>query len=808
MSYSLKQTFYTEIITTAVIIAAVAVMSPFTVFADEGELLLADRGATDYTIVLSDTASAVQQTAARELASFLNQVTGAEFPILSEGQVDERAKNKEKLLVIGQDELSKKLLASAGAEPEETIGQDGIILQTVGSSIVFSGHPDRGILYAVYTFLEDYVGCRWWTSTESFVPSTPQLEVPPLSIRYVPPIISREAYYQEPHNGHEGVLFSARMKMNGEMNLVPEEYGSHMTILFWVHSFDRILPPEKYFADHPDWYALVDGKRTGQEVHQLCLTNPEMKAEFIRNTLAALREKPGTRFVSVSQNDCAGWCQCPECRALVEKNGSQSGPLITFVNDVAEAVEREFPDVLVETLAYQDTRFAPTDVAPRDNVVVRLCSIEYSFLTPIADGGPFNESLRESVEKWSAISKNLYVWDYVTNFSNYLLPHPNLQVLGANIRFLADNHTIGIFEQGDAECSAGDFVRLRNWVISELLWNPSRDQRELENDFLNGYYSPRVGAIFREYLDVLTESALSSRISLRCYMMSSTEWLDTAALLKATDLMNRAIDTAKQDEAAEPVRYAGLVKKVERESLPIRYVWLLDGRFHQSALERMGVSSPLAEDAGAYYEKFKELLAENQVTTTKEWAGKFFDEWLDSLQPCNIPANSVPAAVEALPPHSWVDTHEADWALFSIGRWTFSEEEPAAYNHRTVRILNTHAQRIIRMDTDLVQLLDSPSGSTPDQEGHVRGRILLSLRCQANEGADGDAIDIGIDDLKSRQTIYARTLTVDELAGPDYRIIDLGEMELGKNLQFWIAPKNRPEAVPNIFLDRMVFIRK
>ncbi|MBO7680844.1 MAG: DUF4838 domain-containing protein, partial [Thermoguttaceae bacterium] len=394
------------------VIAALMTLFALPLFAGESALRLANNAATDYTIILPEEPTAVQKTAAEELASFLNQVTGANFAILPESQ----AGDKQKLLVIGPSALSKTLLSRAGAEEEASIGQDGIILQTIGDSLVLSGHPDRGPLYAVYTFLEDCVGIRWWTSTESTIPSRPRLEVEVAPVRYAPKVISRESFYRDPLSGREGGIFSARMKTNGHFNPVPAEYGGHMPILFWAHSFGQILPPGKYFDEHRDWYALIDGKR--EKERQLCLTNPEMKAQFIRNTLDALRKAPDSRFVSVSQNDCGGWCQCPECQKLFEENGSQAGPLITFVNEVAEAIEQEFPNVLVETLAYNDSRFAPAKVKPRDNVVVRLCSIEYSFLTPLADGGPINQSFLDCVEKWSAISKNLYIWDYVTNFSN------------------------------------------------------------------------------------------------------------------------------------------------------------------------------------------------------------------------------------------------------------------------------------------------------------------------------------------------------------------------------------------------------
>ena len=609
--------------------ALVMTLATFALFAEEGVLRLADSGVTDYSVVLPETPTAVQRTAAEELASFLNQVTGATFPILSESQVEEQAKDKEKLLVIGPGALSKQLLACVGAEPEETLGQDGIILQTAGSSIVFSGHPDRGMLYAVYTFLEDYVGCRWWTRTESTIPKIERLDIAPPAVRYQPVLLWRDTSYLDIRQGDEGGIFCARRKFNGSCAPVPPQYGGYVTIRLGCHTFYPILPPKDYFDEHPDWYALVDGKRL-KENGQLCLTNPEMKREFVRSVLRILDENPGTRIISVSQNDCGGWCQCPECQKLVDENLSQSGPLITFVNEVAEAVEKERPGVVVETLAYQASRFAPAKVRPRDNVLIRLCAIENSFLTPMEEGGR-NQSLVEEIEKWSAIAKQLFIWDYVTNFHNYMLPHPNLQVLAPNIRFYARNHAVGIYEQADSWCVAGDFVRLRCYLISKLMWNPSLDQREIENDFLTGYYSPAVGAPLRQYLDLITETAVRSDINLSCYMETTYDWLDTAALVKATELMNRAIAAAEEDQRREPERFAGLVDKVLRESIPVHLAWLLDWKKRQDDLARQNIPSPIA-GGEEYYEEFRTLLEQNQVDCAKEGKRKEYQEWLDALR--------------------------------------------------------------------------------------------------------------------------------------------------------------------------------
>ena len=783
---------------------ALLVLFALPLAAAQETLRLADGGATDYTIVLPEEPSAVQKTAAEDLASFLSQVTGAPFSIISENQIAD----KQKLLVIGPSALSKTLLSRAGAQDEASIGQDGIILQTVGDSLVLSGHPDRGPLYAVYTFLEDCVGIRWWTSTESTIPSRPTLEVDVAPVRYAPKVISRESFYRDSLRGPEAGIFSARTKTNGHHNPVPAEYGGHMPILFWAHSFGQVLPPEKYFDEHPDWYPLIRGERAKDHV-QLCLTNPEMKAQFIRNVLDALRKAPETRFVSVSQNDWGGWCQCPECQKLFEENGSQAGPLITFVNEVAEAIEPEFPNVLVETLAYQDTRFAPSKVKPRDNVVIRLCSIEYSFLTPLADGGPANESFVDCIEKWSAISKQLYIWDYVTNFSNYMLPHPNLQVLAPNIRFFVKNRAVGIFEQGDAYCSAGDFVRMRNWVISKLLWNPDLDQSALEEEFLTGYYSPRVAAIFRQYLDVLRQSALKSAIPLRCFRSNAGDWLSAEALVEATRLMDQAIAAAEEDEKQDPVRFAGLTEKVRRESIPIRLVWIREGRDYDTAMALRDIPSPIACSMSDYFREFKALLEENRVSGSREGESKeSLDKWLDDLQwYVDAQRAEPPKEAEGLPLGSWFDAQEFNFRLAGLNRWVFLEKDLNASNRCAARMPGSHTQWAAGWYADRAPALISPSGAEPDEEGRVLGRVFLYARCDAPEdGADKEVMSVGVYDEAKKKAIRGKRLTSGEMAGSEYKAFDLGTVPLGHEILVWAAPIK--DAAPNVYVDRIVVIRQ
>ena len=145
-----------------------------------------------------------------------------------------------------------------------------------------------------------------------------------------------------------------------------------------MHTFDLLLPPEKYFAEHPEYYALIDGKRTAKHLYsQPCLSNPDVLRIMIEGIRSWLRDNPEARLVSVSQNDSfviGSYCTCPACRAVNEEEGAPSGSLIRFVNAVAEALEPEFPEVTFDTLAYQYSTQPPKLTHPRHNVAIRMCT--------------------------------------------------------------------------------------------------------------------------------------------------------------------------------------------------------------------------------------------------------------------------------------------------------------------------------------------------------------------------------------------------------------------------------------------------
>lgn len=561
------------------------------------DLTLAKGGKAMYLIVLPDSPTAVEKTSAAELKAHLEQITGAEFTVMGESEV-----NMDKpMLVVGNSNLAKTLLPSVNPD---NLAYDGIVIETVGKDVVMLGHPVRGTLYAVNTFLEEAAGVRWWTSTEAYIPSQKKLQIPQLHINYAPSLIYREAYYKD---ALKDSPFAVRMKCNGDFTKIAPEYGGYHMFKYFVHSFYPILPPEVYFNKHPEWYSLIDGKRV-QHGAQLCLSNEKMRKEFIKNVMETLRANPDVDFISISQNDCHGACQCNKCQAIVKEEGSESGPLIRFVNALAEEVEKEFPNIWVETLAYQYTRKAPSKVVPRNNVVIRLCTIECSFSQTLGEGD-HNQSLRDDIEAWNAIAKNIFVWNYVTNFTSYMLPHPNLHTLAPDIRFLIKNKTIGLFEQGDVYCDVGDFVRMRNWVISKLMWDPELDENQLIDEFLAGYYGKKAAPYLREYWDLLTQQVKEAGTYLRCYMGDTADWLTVPGYAQAASLMQQALDATKEEVYRERLR---------REAIPLKFVLLLENERFKAYEAEHGSLPVTLPDPEKGLEEFMFLLDEFNVTMVRE----------------------------------------------------------------------------------------------------------------------------------------------------------------------------------------------
>jgi hypothetical protein len=753
-------------------------------FGQEGvEPMIATNGASTYVISLAADATVPEQTAARELQEHLQAMTGATLPIVREHEFVGRST----VIYVGQT----KALAAAFPDLDlKTLGQDGVVLKRTGPRLFLAGGRPRGTLYAVYTFLEDVLGCRWWTVEANFIPSRPTLPLPALDEVYVPTFSYREQLAWGTSDG----VFAARMKLNGtiyhqpEHQRIPEAYGGHYLLLGFVHTFWMLLPHEKYVPVHPEWYSMIGGQRVGkpEKGHpnnvQLCLTNTEMQAEMARNARQWLRDNPRATMISITANDGHGFCECPKCRSAVQREGSQAGPLLECVNAVAAEVEKEFPGVLVETLAYSVYQDPPRHVRPRDNVLVRFCTYNStSWGEPLSDSHS-NAVVRGQIEGWSEISRQLFIWDYATNFQNYILPHPNWRVIAPNLRYFAGK-TTGMFLQGDSHCSAGDFVELRSWVQAHLMWKPDSDMNALIEEFLAGYYGP-AAPLLRLYLDRINDAQARSGASLGIGYADCSAFLSLDDLNACTELFAAAEQAVGAD--------AELRTRVRRARMPLDHDWLL--RYWNLRRTARVTGKPFLgpQDPQAACEDFFARLREFKVGRWRESGGDIAAyEPVLRAKCMPPPAATPPAKVAGLADSQWLDIQDREMALCGSSRLE-RLDDPQASDGRAIRMETNHTDWAVQYTV----------GRELQQLGGGRARWFVSIRAET-KAAEGTAVNIGIYDTVQRKTLGGLNVPIRQAADGKYHVYDLGVHKLTSAAYIYLAPANNPKAVDAIYVDRM-----
>jgi hypothetical protein len=542
-------------------------------------------------IVVAADAPEPEQHAAKELAAFLGQITGGTFELTGQTKPDAAC------IFVGSAaaKLADRQFSTDG------LGAEGIVIRTSGDDLILAGGYPRGTLYAVYTFLEDELGCRWWSSTESTIPKEPTLSRA-LNVRYVPPLEYRSAFWFDAFDGD----WAVRNKCNGQSHRLDAKQGGKHIYEGFVHTFYPLIPPQKYFADHPDWFSEINGKRSTDHA-QLCLTNEEMRKELVKNLKDRLRNNPAATIASVSQNDWHGNCQCKNCAAIEKEEGSPAGLMLRFVNAVAADIEPEFPNVAISTLAYQYTRKPPAVTKPRHNVIVQLCSIECSFSKPLADER--NKAFGDDLIGWSKISDRLYIWDYTTNFRHHILPHPNLRVLGPNVRFFADHNVKGIFEQGAYTTNGAEMAELRAWVLAKLLWDPTRDGEKLVSEFIAGYYgpaAPEIGA----YLKITHDAVEQSGDWLGCFENHTAKFLSFDTLSRGWQHL-KAAEAATQDDPT-------LQFRVQVAELPVLYTFLMRWNDMREAAKAANAAWPMPQSIKDAYDQFMTVTKKKNVTRLNE----------------------------------------------------------------------------------------------------------------------------------------------------------------------------------------------
>jgi hypothetical protein len=521
-----------------------------------GDITLVAAGRSDYVIVVGRAASPAERRGAAEIQSHLEQMSGVTIPITGEDiAVPDHG------IFVGHSRFTPELGVTYDSQK---LGPEGFVLKAAGPHVVVLGGSPRGTMYGCTALLER-LDVRWFTPTVTRVPKRTTVTLARIDEAQSPAFEYREPFFWEAFDKD----WAARMRVNGHHARLDDSTGGHVVYGRFVHTFDELVPP-KLFETHPEYFPLIGGQRTGGYV-QRCLSNPHVLRLSIERVREWIAKNPAATIFSVSQNDTAKWCECEACTSIADQYGGvQSGLYLWFVNQLAEAIEKDHPDKLIDTLAYQFTEAAPTGVAPRASVRVRLCPIACCQAHPYERcAAEPNRAFLKNLAAWSKLTDSLYIWHYNTNFAGYLLPFPDFDEFPAEARLYKRLGVRGIFFQGAyAEGGGGSDSELRAYLMARLLWDVNVDTDALVSEWMSGVYGAAAPPM-RRWFDLMHMQVRAADKHLFIYDPPTAHYLSADVLAEGDRLFDQAEKLAAGDAVAEQyvakarlgLRYAKLMQR-------------------------------------------------------------------------------------------------------------------------------------------------------------------------------------------------------------------------------------------------------
>jgi hypothetical protein len=450
-------------------------------------VLVAD-GKPECRIVVAKDAAEPERFAASELSRYVQEMSGGRLPVVEKAS---DAACEGHCILLGSEAPHSVWLELSQQ------GEDAFIIRTVKEGLILSGASPRSTLYAVYAFLEETVPKRRTIRLEP----VNRMEKPSFTYRAILtfPLVRDRAVCQIDWLAKNRLNW-VHLITNTDLSiwekeevrkvLMPEirKRGIHVEGI--GHSFYAYVPPKKYFAEHPEYFAMMDGKRadTHPRGATLCVSNPEVVKLMAENMSAFLRENPEIDIIDLWNNDGLGWCECPNCRVMnglpansTEKYRSTTRSYIRFVNAVGKRLAKEHPRVMVNALAYGFNLHAAPDAPPGANVVVGIAPwsrVSYAesddYYVPIAEPGPVNDYLRIAIPGWAGQTKRLYIYDYYANRNEFF---PIIDTLRKDYAYYQG---LGI-DMVSSETYMWDDFNL--WAYSRLAWNPRMPLKKIVADF-------------------------------------------------------------------------------------------------------------------------------------------------------------------------------------------------------------------------------------------------------------------------------------------------------------------------------------
>lgn len=539
--------------------------------------------------------------AAKFIISQIANLTGVELPFEENPVWTDNAK----YISVGNEEL---FTAAGLTMPADDLGLSGYYIKTVNDSAFIATNGNEGYQLAAIAFLRHVIGYDMlsgdhviYEGTADTLPDMEIVEKPDFDYRQMAQPVGKTAQYGMGYTNN-GIF----MNINGSV---------------WHNSF-QYLPPEKYLSSHPDWYYDAEGVTSatkGMNQGQLCYTAHGNEAELelmMRTAYAILKETvyktPTLDNITFTQEDNYTMCDCSACAAEKAKyNGSTTVPVIKFLNQLATWLEEDLAKdgiqrrVVLSFFAYRATKQSPTNLVNGEyvgidgihchkNVGVVIAPIEASFTHSFYEQE--NSLFAEIIKSWSAVSDNILMWLYETNFAHYLYPLSSWDTVAESYRFCKENNAIYMYNEGQWNTNnVSHFSKLKEYLDARLMLNVNEDYDALVNKFFRYYYGP-AGETMREFFDAVQaqlrylENTYPSSVK-GGYKdsIAKAEYWQKKTLDTYIALIDRAYAEISAYQTTDPEQYEIYARHIKLESMFPRFALctLYEGNYSSEEVYQM-----------------------------------------------------------------------------------------------------------------------------------------------------------------------------------------------------------------------------
>jgi hypothetical protein len=490
-----------------------------------------------------------EKKAADELKDYLTKISGGNYSL----QAEDKALDGASAIYVGQTAFAKKTGIDLG-----TFAEEEYILRTVGSNLIIGGGQPRGTWNGVHHFLQRELGCHFFTWDCEVIPQRENLALPSLDLRRKPSFTGRTVYLPSWDFGQSGKVsawqsrnfantYSSaydRLSKNKDATTCHNEF-------FWVD-------PRKYAVSNPEFYSNkgkfinMPKERGCNQEGKLCWTNREVwnitlseLRECIKRDRAELPKWKWPVTYQISQNDNTDYCRCTNCETAAKEAGSKSGPLLQYVNFVAEAIAKEYPDVKIMTFAYVETEDPPKNFRPAANVIMQWCDLytRSDCYRPLT--GEFNVQQKARLDGWKKLGGKLAIWDYWNmGIGGVYFEPPRVETMvdaiASDLRYFAAAGVEALMVENEfCHKNPQNFYDLQVYLGLQLMADVTLPEETLIKEYMTGCYGP-AASVMEEFLSLLRQAVKNEKKPLYYITNPVRAYTDGAFLEKVYKLLKQA----------------------------------------------------------------------------------------------------------------------------------------------------------------------------------------------------------------------------------------------------------------------------